>query len=638
MNLANWSVKKKLIISYIVIVLVPTIILGVISYLKAESAIFAKVQEELEKNVEQYRHSLTRELEYAKNDTNKGRELGKNIVANLASGLMPLLDKYTDSTDLEALKSELASLKVGKSGYIFVLDYDGNNVVSYKRQTDGTNLFNAQDAQGNYFVQEIIKKGKFLAHHQIDFHNYPWKTQGQEKLKDKIAALIHLPEHKWIVGVSAYFHDLVDDNLEDLAIERFKKTLKAEVIGQTGYMFVMDSKGNLIMHPDSEGKNMMQYSFIQEIAKNRNGFSRYRWQGQEKIVAYRYYQDKDWIIVASSYLSDFTGPILEIRNSTLAILIISLILASLLAWLLARSIVNPILHITQNLNSSSKQVASASQQLSSASQQLSQSSIEQASSLEEASSSLEEITGMVKNSADSSRDCTLLAGKVIASSDDAEISMKELELAMQNILESNQKIQDLVKVIGQIGEKTEVIDEIVFQTKLLSFNASVEAERAGEHGRGFAVVAQEVGNLAKMSGKAAVEIATIVKESIRDAEIITRENKQKVEAGSKLSLQVDQVLKKINADIAQAKDHMTMIHKAAQEQAHGLTQLNTAVAQLDKTTQENAGVAEETANSSEELNAQAETLKEMIQELGSIILGNMKTTQEMRDDKMDNQS
>ncbi len=626
MNVKNWSIKRKLIFSYFIIVLIPVMILGIVSYLKAETALFSEVQSKLEKGVEQYRQTIEREMSYTQEEKQKGHASAKKIVANLAASLMPLLDKYQNGNNLEQLKKEIASLQVGESGYVFILDYQGNYVVSYQRKADGKNILDAKDAKGNFFIQEIIAKGKQLPRGNVDFQVYPWQAKGETELKDKVAALVHLPEHQWILGVSAYFHDLVDDNQEQMAIDRFAARLKSEKIGKTGYMFVMDGQGNILFHPSSslEGKNLLKYPFIQEMAKNKNGFSRYFWEGKEKIVAYSYFADRDWIIASGSYLADFTDPIIEIRNLTLIILVSAVTLALVLAWLLSNSIVNPILKITDGIRSSSHQVSAASHQLSSASQELSQASVNQASSLEEASASLEEITGMVKNSAQGSKDCSELTERIMTSSKKADHSMQELALAMDNILTSNQKIQDLVKVIGQIGEKTEVIDEIVFQTKLLSFNASVEAERAGEHGRGFAVVAQEVGNLAQMSGKAAVEISNIVKESIQSAEVITRENKQKVEGGSQLSSDVAQILKGIDMAVSEAKEHMKSIASASDDQTRGLTQLNAAVAQLDKATQENAGVAEETASSSEELSAQADNLNAMISELGTIVLGRSK--------------
>ena len=105
---------------------------------------------------------------------------------------------------------------------------------------------------------------------------------------------------------------------------------------------------------------------------------------------------------------------------------------------------------------------------------------------------------------------------------------------MREILLSNDRIEVFSTRIEEIGAKTEVIDDIVFQTKILSFNASVEAERAGELGRGFGVVAQEVGNLAAMSGQSAIEIASIVKSAMKESREIISENKIRVKKGADL--------------------------------------------------------------------------------------------------------
>ena len=88
-------------------------------------------------------------------------------------------------------------------------------------------------------------------------------------------------------------------------------------------------------------------------------------------------------------------------------------------------------------------------------------------------------------------------------------------------------------IIQEIEDKTKAIDEIVFQTKLLSFNASVEAERAGEHGRGFSVVAQEVGNLAQLSGKSAAEINEILKRKYKSGEVYKRRQWKEGKRGNK---------------------------------------------------------------------------------------------------------
>ncbi len=310
-------------------------------------------------------------------------------------------------------------------------------------------------------------------------------------------------------------------------------------------------------------------------------------------------------------------------------LVIVVLLGIALSYILVKAITTSIMKISNGLRDSSNQVSSASKQLSEASQELSSSSNEQAASIEETSSSLEEITGMVNNNVDNAKKCVEISQSVSESSKKGNSSMKELVESMRDILESNEKIQQLVKVIGEIGEKTAIIDEIVFQTKLLSFNASVEAERAGEHGRGFAVVAQEVGNLAQMSGKAATEISAIVKESIKNAEGITTDNKKKVENGNAVVKSAAEILREISERSASLLDNINSILSASQDQATGIGQINSAITQLDKATQENAATAEETASSSEELSAQAEILNNMVGELTKIVTGSVEVKTQM---------
>jgi hypothetical protein len=273
------------------------------------------------------------------------------------------------------------------------------------------------------------------------------------------------------------------------------------------------------------------------------------------------------------------------------------------------------------LGSSSAQVSQAAQQISASSQSLASGASEQASSIEESSASLEEISGMVANNAKNAEGTAKLAVEMRHEVVEGVSSMQELQKSMADILESNKRIEALVKVIEEIGEKTAIIDEIVFQTKLLSFNASVEAERAGEHGRGFAVVAQEVGNLAQMSGKAASEISGIVKSSIKEAQTIAVENKARVERGHELTLSTGQKLSVIQKNTESVTASSEQIVTASKEQANGVKQISTAVDQLNKATQETAATSEETASAGEELSAQAHSLREIVVQLESLLQG-----------------
>jgi methyl-accepting chemotaxis protein len=282
--------------------------------------------------------------------------------------------------------------------------------------------------------------------------------------------------------------------------------------------------------------------------------------------------------------------------------------------------------ITESVGSASVQVASASEELSHSSEQLSASSQEQAASVEETSASLTEIVGMVEANVKDAEEANTAAHGIRSISESTRNSMEQLNSAMERILESNARIEKLVKVIGLIGEKTEVIDDIVFKTQLLSFNASVEAERAGEHGRGFAVVAQEVGNLAQMSGKAATEISGIVKDSIREAEEVATENRDRVVAGGQLArdtrAKMDEVINKLKEIV----EGTNKIVAASKEQSQGISQISTSLDSFNQSTQETASTAEESASASVELSSQAESLLNMVEQLRLIVTGDTAAT------------
>lgn len=330
---------------------------------------------------------------------------------------------------------------------------------------------------------------------------------------------------------------------------------------------------------------------------------------------------KKWAVVSSIKKQEVLGPIVQLSYMFLTIIGISLFLNVLFGVYIGKSIANPILDSSKNLASNADEVTGASNDLADAAAKLSELATEQAASIEETAASVEEISAMVKNNTAQAEQSSDLSEEVRSEAFNANEEMQKLIISMQEIIASNKRIEELVGVINEIGDKTEVIDEIVFQTKLLSFNASVEAERAGEHGRGFAVVAQEVGNLAEMSGNAALEIASMVKESIRSAETITAANREKVEAGNKMVEGVADTLQKIVKSAQSLSDQSKQIVTASREQAEGIVQVNTAMEQLDQATQQNSATAEQTATASAELKEQADYLESNVLTLKKLVNG-----------------
>lgn len=326
-------------------------------------------------------------------------------------------------------------------------------------------------------------------------------------------------------------------------------------------------------------------------------------------------------------VQDRLGPELVATNKTsqslvMSIGVIGLVLAMISVFFVNRSITsitNHILQLVSKLNSNTHQVTSISERTAASSKSVSESSHEQAVSIEETSSSIEEMDGMAKKNLESVQEATRLTSDMKQVAEKANQQMSSLVDSMSQIGKSNQRIEDLSNVISEIERKTRLIDEIVSQTKILSFNASVEAERAGEHGKGFAVVAEEVGNLAKTSGDAAKEIQEIVAKSLKDVEEIITTNRERVEEGARISEGSKQILEEIDNSCHQVLSKNEEVLNATNEQFQGIKQINIAVSELDKATQENSHVAQETTAVAEELEGQATDLTTIVSRLNSLL-------------------
>ena len=241
--------------------------------------------------------------------------------------------------------------------------------------------------------------------------------------------------------------------------------------------------------------------------------------------------------------------------------------------------------------SNTSAISSGTDEIAQASDDLSRRTEHQAASLEETAAALDEITATVKKTAMSARDASTAVGS-----------------ARTEAVRSGEVVTDAVQAMGQIEQSSKqisqiigVIDEIAFQTNLLALNAGVEAARAGEAGRGFAVVASEVRALAQRSAEAAKEIKTLISAS-----------SQQVGHGVELVGETGQALQSIVAKVAEIDLLVTEIAASAQEQASGLTQVNTAVNQMDQVVQQNAAMVEQATAATHSLKRDAGELERLI--------------------------
>ncbi|WP_246590838.1 methyl-accepting chemotaxis protein [Georgfuchsia toluolica] len=247
--------------------------------------------------------------------------------------------------------------------------------------------------------------------------------------------------------------------------------------------------------------------------------------------------------------------------------------------------------IVGEVRNGTDEIGSASEQIASGNADLSQRTEQQASSLEETASSMEELTSTVKLNAENAKQANQLAAGASAVAVKGGLVVGQVVETMSSINESSKKIVDIISVI----------DGIAFQTNILALNAAVEAARAGEQGRGFAVVATEVRTLAQRSAAAAKEIKQLIGDSVH-----------KVEAGTRLVDEAGKTMEQIVSSVKRVTDIMGEIAAASQEQGHGIEEVNQAIVQMDRVTQQNAALVEEAAAAAESMQEQAQSLAQAV--------------------------
>lgn len=437
-----------------------------------------------------------------------------------------------------------------------------------------------------------------------------------EANKDKINQITEL-----VYNIIDGYKKDVDAKIMPLAEAQQKalKDISAIKYDGSNYVWVNTYNNFMLSHPTLKGKDASDIAdkngvkFIADgtaLAKEKgSGFVNYSWtkQGQDqskvfpKISFFRNYPDWKWVIGTGVYVDAIDRVIQDTFLQILFInIIVMIIVIAVVLMTIVRDIANSMDRITRDLEESSQEISAASSQLDAASQKLAEGSTEQAASIQETSSTLEETSSMVQQNRENTQQAAVLAKQSKEYADKSNTEMQKMMVAMEDLKKSSAEISKIIKVI----------DEIAFQTNILSLNAAVEAARAGDAGKGFAVVAEEVRSLAQRSAQAA-----------KDTTVIIESNITMSENGAKLAKDVQESVAEIDLQSKKVSELLDEISVATDEQAQGVSQINKAIAQMEMVLSSNAQTAEESAAASKALYEQTLNMSDIITNLDIIVKG-----------------
>ncbi|MBF0207619.1 MAG: hypothetical protein HQK53_12085, partial [Oligoflexia bacterium] len=306
---------------------------------------------------------------------------------------------------------------------------------------------------------------------------------------------------------------------------------------------------------------------------------------------------------------DSSVAFIELSNMThISILstIIILLVVGAIGSFLGNYIVKPIGTVATLLDKRGKELELLSTMMANVSNQLAQSAAEQASSTTESVAAMNQMEAMITQTNDFANNSQKVTKEVKDKTEEGNQIMTQLSSSMEQIHQNNTQLQNISHIINDITKKANIINEIVFNTKILSFNASIEAARAGQHGRGFAVVAEEVSRLASTSGNAAQEIQSLLNNSKKQVEDIVHNTSKVITDGHTVADKALSIFNEIAGRINEINEHIRGIVQAGTEELDGIKKTSVALHQLDKSTQDNSKVSSSTsmyANQLRDLNS-----------------------------------
>ncbi|SFG83472.1 methyl-accepting chemotaxis protein [Oribacterium sp. WCC10] len=473
------------------------------------------------------------------------------------------------------------------SGYFWIDTYEGVNVVLLGRDTEGQSRWDSVDPDGNFFIQDMIKNGQQEGGGFTDLQFA--KPNETEPLPKKNFTMSYEP-YQWVVGTGVWIDGLDEAEAAylktaHLAINRIIISMMIFIVIWFVVLIVVSTvMGSFIIGPIRKVTNAAE-----NIAKGNFDVSLdVKTNNEVGVLANAFDKTIERLKNYQGYIDEISEALHEVADGNLNVQLhrqyvgqfekIKTNMDALLSGLNAT--LGGINDAADNVNRGAEQVASGAQALA-------QGATEQASTIQELSANMNDISSKVDETAKMSMEALNLSTSVGEDMIVSNGKMQEMSQAMEDIIERSNEISKIIKTI----------DDIAFQTNILSLNAAIEAARAGQAGKGFAVVADEVGNLAKKSQEAAQNTALLIEQTI-----------EAVQRGGEISRETAESLGSVSNGAKKITNLVEEISSASSKQAEGIKQVSEGIDQISSVVQTNAATAEESAAASEEMTRMSKSL------------------------------
>ncbi|MFK3939912.1 methyl-accepting chemotaxis protein [Alkalihalobacillus sp. NPDC078783] len=650
----GFSLRMKLIISYLLILIVPPLVIGYFSYHSARDNTETMMMEDAQENIELMDGMINQYIRSQSQNLNM-------LVDALADDS---LEDSANETDV-AVFLEQFNLSQDEVEQV-VLGLDNGNFVYQPSSIEYPDSFDVRER--SWYQQAKASKGEV-------FVSAPYTSLATKKVSVTLAKA--LENEAGVVAI-------------DLELDQLTAMIESSHVGKEGYLFLLDRNQSFISHPTNDLGTVAQEDFFASMYQSEEGSFAYTYDSEEKYMSFLTNEQTGWKLAGTFFMDEIDDAVNPIWRSTITVIVITLVLGLIMASGMVLSIVQPIRRLTktaarigtgdlsesnekrytrhdeigqltqsfeqmrvsflgllQGVLDKSNQVAAASEQLLASSQQNTQAtqqitkavqevvsaSDEQSESMKTSTKKADQLYQSVLQITDETKTANQTASQVqdvVATGSQAvKSSMNQMNIIKETSVAVAERIGELADSSKEINQVTSLIKEIAEQTNLLALNASIEAARAGEHGKGFAVVAQEVRKLAEQSAAASEQIHEMILSIEKQANQATdamQVGGSEVDNGIKVAEQADHSFASIDQQMRSMVEKIHVVTNEANHVSTGAKDFAKVFMELsastEETTQEMQTVSastEEQLASMEEIASSAENLSALSEELQKLV-------------------